>query len=248
MGGSTSKAQQTPITVMPVAESRSADDQPSTEKPSDIIVEPYSGPSSSKSSPRKSDKQAASRTPRTRTLKEPLIIHFDNEGTEVTLRFTKAPIGLQFQGDVIPPTVSSVRPRSQAEEMGVKAGWTVVRAEGLDVKDKEGKAAEELVREATRAKLIPLTIVFDANGEQKRMDFANRPLGIKFNANDGYQVTGVEEGSRSESLGVEVGWIVKEIAGMDVNDMTITAFLEMVREKSAELPAGAIMKAPVDIC
>lgn len=52
---------------------------------------------------------------------------------EVTLHFTRAPLGMVFAADVMPLIVKYDPSQGQAQELGVRQGWLVMGIDGVDI-------------------------------------------------------------------------------------------------------------------
>mmetsp|Transcript_55143 Transcript_55143/g.108904 ORF Transcript_55143/g.108904 Transcript_55143/m.108904 type:complete len:119 (+) Transcript_55143:76-432(+) len=65
-----------------------------------------------------------------------------SDGTEVTHRFTKKPLGFKFR-KAVPVVTTVILPGSHADEVGVKSGLEIVAIDGMNV---QGMSYEDVVQ------------------------------------------------------------------------------------------------------
>eukprot|EP00929_Paragymnodinium_shiwhaense_P014709 TRINITY_DN122663_c0_g1_i1.p1 TRINITY_DN122663_c0_g1~~TRINITY_DN122663_c0_g1_i1.p1 ORF type:complete len:1265 (+),score=405.27 TRINITY_DN122663_c0_g1_i1:95-3889(+) len=144
------------------------------------------------------------------------------------------PLGVAFDDDLI---AEAVQEGSQAERLGVVAGWKAVAVAGQAV-----ASVPELVSKITalKAASVPaaaVTFLAACNGRAQaanetsfRIDLA-KPLGIMFD--DTLLVNDVQEASQSCLFGVSKDWLATSVAGEAVNTID-----ELVAKVQALKKAG----------
>jgi len=85
-----------------------------------------------------------------------------------------------------------------------------------------------------------LEIVFDAKGEERRMQIFKRPLGAEFSKRRSgpTKVSYVDPQSYAEELGLEVGFVVRSIAGVDMGGKTFRETQDAIKVGLMALPVG----------
>eukprot|EP00929_Paragymnodinium_shiwhaense_P033007 TRINITY_DN18210_c0_g1_i1.p1 TRINITY_DN18210_c0_g1~~TRINITY_DN18210_c0_g1_i1.p1 ORF type:complete len:152 (-),score=28.18 TRINITY_DN18210_c0_g1_i1:65-520(-) len=97
---------------------------------------------------------------------------------------------------------------------------------------------------ATPSSLVPassgfsLVVTFEVPGtrEVKQVVFARRPLGLDFDKVAPVSMKRVHRNGHAEELGVEKGWIVKAVNGIDVIGKDFPAVHELLVKECALLP------------
>lgn len=85
-----------------------------------------------------------------------------------------------------------------------------------------------------------LELAFDANGKEVTYHFSRRPLGAEFRqrGTGATKVSKVFPESHAAAVGLEVGWILKRIAGVDVTRTSFTEIQEVLRAAIDMLPCA----------
>jgi len=89
-----------------------------------------------------------------------------------------------------------------------------------------------------------LEIIFDARGEEKKVQIFKRPLGAEFSkksllpmAGTGcVRVTNVKQNSYAAELGIELGWVVASVGGQDVSHKTFSETQATIKSGLMALP------------
>jgi hypothetical protein len=154
-------------------------------------------------------------------------IDFNVDGEIKTVTITSKPLGLIFDPTTKPVQIKSVKEGGQAEKLGVQAGWKMKAIAG---KDASSLCAEDIMSTvASHTGCLPNTcdivkVVFVADGQEKSQTFPRRrlgELGMRFAQSDceHIMVADVRPMSKADILGVQAGWLVKEVGGKDLTQM-----------------------------
>mmetsp|Transcript_31012 Transcript_31012/g.82423 ORF Transcript_31012/g.82423 Transcript_31012/m.82423 type:complete len:126 (-) Transcript_31012:197-574(-) len=82
-----------------------------------------------------------------------------------------------------------------------------------------------------------LDLVFELpDGLQRELSLSERPLGIKFTRTGALMVKSVHMGSHAESVGVQSGWQVVRINGVNTMGQDPEMVRELMKQKTAALP------------
>jgi len=83
-----------------------------------------------------------------------------------------------------------------------------------------------------------LEVIFDVKGEEKKIQIFHRPLGAEFSkkAKGPTKVSKIHPQSYANKLGIEVGWILKSIAGEDVSEKTFKDTQNALKDGMMALP------------
>jgi len=148
-------------------------------------------------------------------------LEFDAAGTQISVLITSVPLGIVFQSKA-PLMVKRVEPGSSAEKAGVKPDWIFKSVGG---KSLDGLSyADALALLKGELALLPkadvmgeqwsLEIEFIAGSASKKIFFQYQPLGMNFDKVVPIVVKSVTPGTLAEALGVQAGWTVKAIGGV----------------------------------
>jgi hypothetical protein len=170
---------------------------------------------------------------------------FDAGGTQISVLITSVPLGIVFQSTA-PLMVKKVEPGSSAERAGVQPDW-IFKAiggkslDGLSYADALGLLKAELAVVPTVADAMgsqwSLEIEFSAASGGKKIFFPYQPLGMNFDRTVPIVVNSVIPGSLAEALGVQPGWTVKAIGGVQCESEAYDAQLQRVKSYAKGLPA-----------
>jgi len=102
----------------------------------------------------------------------------------------------------------------------------------------EPESAAALVPEPESASPF-VEIVFAANGDERMVHIFKRPLGAEFSKRRSgpTKVSYVDPQSYAEELGLEVGWVIRSIAGVDMSGKTFQETQAAIRDGLMALPA-----------
>jgi len=83
-----------------------------------------------------------------------------------------------------------------------------------------------------------LEVAFDIEGLEKKVQILQRPLGAVFSKRSSGPLTirKVQPESHAEQLGLQVGWAVKSLGGMDVSNMTFEQTQDAMKSGLMRLP------------
>merc|ERR1719482_1918490 len=170
---------------------------------------------------------------------------FDAGGTQISVLITSVPLGIVFQSTA-PLMVKRVEPGSSAERAGVQPDW-IFKAiggkslDGLSYADALGLLKAELAVVPTVADAVgsqwSLEIEFSAASGGKKIFFPYQPLGMNFDRTVPIVVNSVIPGSLAEALGVQPGWTVKAIGGVQCESEAYDVQLQRVKSYAKSLPA-----------
>ena len=93
--------------------------------------------------------------------------------------------------------------------------------------------------ESTSASFLEL--VFEAKGQEKKVQLFRRPLGAEFKklSSGPTKVSKVHAKSYACELGLQVGWAVKSVGGEDVSKKTFQQVQDAIKSGLMTLPARA---------
>ena len=155
-----------------------------------------------------------------KTVATGVEVVFDVPGTPsspVSVTFTRKPVGFDFHHQA-PITVDQVAAGSHAEELGVKKGFVVRSIHGQDVGVMGFEEKYEMFVAALSSLPGGVEIVFGLpDGVERVIQFRKRNLGFDFQAVTPIKVDTVFPNSHAASLGVEPGWVIKQINGEDMS-------------------------------
>jgi len=169
---------------------------------------------------------------------------FDAGGTQISVLITSVPLGIVFKTEA-PLMVKRVEPGSSAEKAGVKPDWIFKSIGG---KSLDGLSYADAV-ELLKAELAPLPTVereqtgqwsleieFLTGSGSKKIFFPYQPLGLTFERKVPIVVQTVAPGSLAETLGVQTGWTVKAIGGVQCDGEAYDVQLQRFKTGAKELP------------
>merc|ERR1711865_257886 len=83
-----------------------------------------------------------------------------------------------------------------------------------------------------------LEVVFDAKGDEKKIQILQRPLGAEFSkkAKGPTKVSKIHPESYASKLGISVGWVLKSIGGEDVSQKTFQETQTTLKNGLMHLP------------
>lgn len=83
-----------------------------------------------------------------------------------------------------------------------------------------------------------LQVVFDTDGDKRKVIILKRPLGAEFSKRRSgpTKVSYVDPQSYAEELGLEVGWVIETIAGVDMRGKTFQETQVAIRDGLVSLP------------
>jgi C-terminal processing protease CtpA/Prc len=217
------------------------------EEPSSLIALPGDTPEAEKETPEaeKEEAKPAETAPGPGTTLE-----FDAGGTQISVLITSVPLGIVFKTEA-PLMVKRVEPGSSAEKAGVKPDWIFKSIGG---KSLDGLSYADAV-ELLKAELAPLPTVereqtgqwsleieFLTGSGSKKIFFPYQPLGLTFERKVPIVVQTVTPGSLAETLGVQIGWTVKAIGGVQCDGEAYEVQLQRFKSGAKELPEYQLNK------
>jgi hypothetical protein len=164
-----------------------------------------------------------------------VALTFDTPDGERTVHARKKPLGIQFRA-VFPLTVKC-EPEGHGKELGVEVGWVLKAINSIDVSSMtDMNQVNEILYREVGEKTVPITqwsrpepaserdhkvvaLTWDTPDGVRIVYARKKPLGVDFRAVFPLKVKREPEGHGKE-LGIEVGWILKAINGLDVSVMT----------------------------
>lgn len=78
-------------------------------------------------------------------------------------------------------------------------------------------------------------VSFDAGGSVKIVTLSRKPFGIVFSTTAPVRVNKLRQGSHGEQLGIQPGWVVKEIAGRDMSHSSAEQVLSALQRGAEKL-------------
>jgi hypothetical protein len=152
---------------------------------------------------------------------------------EKTVYATRKPLGVQFRAEF--PLKVKREPEGHGKDIGIQLGWILKSVNGIDVTGMTNIAkVNEILYKETGEKTVPeeefvehhhtqqmqkaVELVWETPIGEKIVYATKKPLGVKFLANFPLKVKREPEGHGKE-LGIQLGWILKRINGMDVTAM-----------------------------
>jgi hypothetical protein len=161
---------------------------------------------------------ARSETQRVRDSQVPLT--WDTPEGEQIVFADRAPLGVNFEREHMPLSVTGVRPESQAVSLGIQPGWRLHRVDGVDI---TSMATFELCFHELVHALQPkeeVTLLWGTPGGDRTIHARRAPLGVNFkNDRIPMVVTSVNTGSQAEEHGIDTDWILKNVDGIDITRM-----------------------------
>lgn len=136
-----------------------------------------------------------------------------------------------------PPVANQNIEALEPEEVGSR------RKEPLQEEKPQPETNQDFAPE-TQAEAVPepapsaLIITFSEAGVPRTIVFERRPLGFRFKKETPIVVTGVNEGSTAEALGVRPGMEVTAIGGEAVGKKSYGELSQMILDFSAFLPVA----------
>jgi len=188
--------------------------------------------------------------------KAPLDLTFQlPDGSTKECHFTNRPIGVEFYKD--PLVVKGVAPGGDAEEFGIQEGWQMHSINGRSVSELEPHGVIEMIAklssdasDADKKKQPVLELTFSIeDGEVSTACFESRPIGVEFYRKSPVKVKSVSPGSKAALGGLQPGWIIHAINGLEVMDMGLQDVIETLAKISGNLPqalAADVAKAYKD--
>lgn len=125
----------------------------------------------------------------------------------VRVVFSASAIGMRL--DQATGRVVSIRPGSQAAELGVQLGWAVLEVDDEPVGMPEIHGRVSALIGAARG----FSLLFRVESERTRelrVEFSNGPVGLLLHP-ESSEVLKVEAGGQAEAHGIQVGWIVLKV-------------------------------------
>lgn len=185
------------------------------------------------------------------------LLFLDDLATEKVMRFYERPLGFEISLGVVPIRVDNVYGRGLASELGVQMGWYVQKVNSMDLSGKSFDDQFGLLKKAlallpvseeqnARPTLQSLEIVFEAgsDGRQVPVIFAKKPLGFEFEMIEPITVKHIQEDCVARRHGLEVGWVIKKVAGEDLSAMAFVDQVELLKKSVHSLPDVTYCIAP----
>lgn len=174
------------------------------------------------------------------------ITFVDDNGQDRRVRFKSRPLDMEICYGMTPMRVINVDRQGLAHKSGVERGWTIRRINSSDVAGKPFDDQFSMLKNALTPlpvhsldhKADALEIVFVAGADEKEVPviFSKKPLGFDCEVVAPIKVKSIKENCVARRSGVEVGWIVKKIDGVDISTLDIELQIKYLKESVAALP------------
>jgi len=129
---------------------------------------------------------------------------------------SKRPLGMRFSAK-FPLTID--REQAITRSLGIQVGWALKSINGSDITGiTDYKQINDKLK-ATEIGLIEVPMTWDTPRGDVTVHAIMKPLGLKFPSEVPLKISEEKEGHGKE-IGVEVGWSLKNINGVDVSKMT----------------------------
>jgi len=195
---------------------------------------------------------ASSPAPKKKVLE---MTFLDELATVRVTRFHERPLGFEISLGVVPIRVDNVYGRGLARSLGVEMGWYLQKVNDIDLLGKEFneqfavlKSALAILPAAAEQNVQPtlqsLEIVFEADGKHVPVVFAKKPLGFEFDMIAPISVKTIQEDSVARRHGVDVGWVVLKVAGVDISKMGFMDQVDLLKRSVGSLPDVTYCIAP----
>lgn len=179
------------------------------------------------------------------------LTFLDPLGAEKVARFLKRPLGCRIVMHELPVRVDAVYDLGLAEQLGVQQGWILVKVNGADV---SGRAFDEQFSVLMKGmQVLPteprrqsLEIVFEAGeaGRRETVVFYKKPLGLTFENRKPIVVKSIREDCVASRHGVETGWVLAQVDGRTVDDISFEEQLDLLTSGVSGLPESTYSVAP----
>jgi len=161
----------------------------------------------------------------------------------ITKWFFHHPLGLKYKLDETPIKVTEVH--GPGIVVGVQAGWIlkaigeIVPGKDVDpVKDVEGMSFVDVTTylKTQTHKLPPaITLTWDTgDGNEETVIATKKPLGLVFNQSLPIKITSEKDG-HGKDIGIQVGWVLKNINGVDVLNSNSFADVQKIMHEQVNL-------------
>lgn len=184
----------------------------------------------------------------------------DQTAEERAVRFSSRPLGFEVSLGVVPIRVDNVYGRGLAFQNGVEMGWYLRKVNGLDVSGKPFQQQFNILKQAlaklpvseehhARPTLQSLEIVFEAGSDPELKKevpvvFSKKPLGFEFEMLLPITVKYIQEDCVAKRHGVEVGWVIKKVGGVSLQDKHLNEQVEILKHGVFSLPDVTYCIAP----
>lgn len=173
-----------------------------------------------------------------------LMVFRADGGEERALAFERTPFGLSFQPEM---PIRVTKATGCAAELGVKPGWELLACGAVPLRSPNLRFEDALEVLRVQADLFECRRAEDRTasnvsitlrkpgGEVVFVSFAQAPLGIDFGRD--VPLTVVAVSGNAANLGVQVGWEVKSVGGIDLDDpeLLFAEAIELVKEEVCRL-------------
>lgn len=181
----------------------------------------------------------------------------DELARERVMRFHERPLGFEITLGAVPIRVENVYLQGLARKVGVEMGWhlvkvnsTVLASKGFEQQFamvKQGMASLPVAEELNVAPTLQsLEIIFEAgpDGKNVPVTFSKKPLGFEFDLIAPIKVKNIQEDCVAKRHGVEVGWVVKEVGGVDLCTRAFHDQVDILKKSVSALPDVTYCIAP----
>lgn len=181
----------------------------------------------------------------------------DTSGNARNQRFRQKPLGFEISLGVMPIRVDNVYGQGLAGKQGVEMGWYLTKVNGIEIGGKSFEEAFAIVKSAmavlpaveahdVRPTLASLEIVFEAGDDRGLVPvvFSKKPLGFEFEMRSPISVKSIKEDCVAKRHGVEVGWVVKKVSGLDISEMAFADQMNILKRSVTALPDVTYCIAP----
>jgi C-terminal processing protease CtpA/Prc len=176
-----------------------------------------------------------------------LQLEFIADGVTKNIDIKAAPLGLSFT-TVKPLAVKKVIANGSGAKAGVQPGWVFnkINGESLDNLNYDEsravllKGVNKLPKDGDQIKTDDtLVIEFETSSASTPLQtvlFNHRPLEFTFMKDMPMVVKSVSPGGNADTLGVQVGWKVKSLGGVDIADMDYDDAIGILKQRTQALP------------
>merc|ERR1719359_1955489 len=92
--------------------------------------------------------------------------------------------------------------------------------------------------------ITELEIIFEAGSDARPVVFSKKPLGFEFDLAPPIRVRSIKEDCVARRHGVEVGWVVRKVAGEELSGRPFMDQVDFLKKKVSALPDVTYCIAP----
>mmetsp|Transcript_52404 Transcript_52404/g.94068 ORF Transcript_52404/g.94068 Transcript_52404/m.94068 type:complete len:287 (-) Transcript_52404:4-864(-) len=174
------------------------------------------------------------------------------ENEEKSFTFKQRPLGFEIMLNDVPIVLAEVYADGRAGGLGVCSGWIIQKVNGEEISKKDFDTQFSILKKAmayipldaprpiqsdARGKPCDLEIVFEsANSVERAVTFSKKPLGFEFNRVAPIQVSRIKDNASAQRHGIEVGWVIKRVAGEDMTGKSFGEQYALLKRCVTQLP------------